>query len=233
MHDIKKVDFSLNEEFVNQIPGFFAIVNLESKFLCVSKMGSQWTGFASPDQMIGLGYANVKCRAAEDANLFLQHDQIVKHRGIFRFVGYYCYTGGDWKTIIGERYLLRNKQNEPAGIAIHFNDFTRSGLIDISRFLIHHNTRFHGINTKKQVIFSIEDCYSELCLSEKQSECLFFLLRGKTAKEIAVILQLSSRTVEDHLGEIKSKLKCRTKSEVIEKAIASGYMNIIPKNLIS
>ena len=219
------------EGLINQMSGFFAVVDLNSKFLCVNEMGAQWTGFKSPELMIGLSYADVKCRAADDADLFLHHDQLVKERGIFRFIGYYCYAGDDWKIIVGERFLLKDNQNAPIGMAIHFNDFTHCRLIDINRFLIDHPVKYCTKNTRKQLIYSIENYYPETQLSERQSECLFFLLRGKTTKEVAHLLNLSPRTVESYINEIKFKLQCNTKSQLIEKAIHSGYLNIIPTNV--
>lgn len=78
----------------------------------------------------------------------------------------------------------------------------------------------------------LEDNNSSSLLTARQSECMFFLLRGKTAKEIARILNLSFRTVEGHIEGIKYKLVCSTKSELISKAIAEEYMNIIPTSLL-
>lgn len=47
-------------------------------------------------------------------------------------------------------------------------------------------------------------------LSEREIECLQWLIKGKTAGEIAVILQISKRTVEKHMLNIKEKLGCYT-----------------------
>jgi DNA-binding CsgD family transcriptional regulator len=53
-------------------------------------------------------------------------------------------------------------------------------------------------------------------LSKRQLQCLYYLSRGKTLKEIAKILNLSSKTVEHYLEITKSKLKCSKRSELIE-----------------
>lgn len=62
-------------------------------------------------------------------------------------------------------------------------------------------------------------------LSKRQLECFFFLIRGKSDKEIAKILQLSPRTVESYIDEIKSKMSCSTRAEIIEKAFDEGMLN--------
>ncbi len=63
-------------------------------------------------------------------------------------------------------------------------------------------------------------------LSARETECLNYLLRGKTAKEIAVITQLSVRTIEGYLKKIKIKLNCNSKSTLISKALRLGIMRI-------
>lgn len=76
--------------------------------------------------------------------------------------------------------------------------------------------------------FSIKDTH----LSSRESECLFYLLRGKTAKQIARLLNLSPKTVEHYIENIKLKFQCQTKSELISKAIEQGFTNIIPKSIV-
>lgn len=56
-------------------------------------------------------------------------------------------------------------------------------------------------------------------LSKRQKDCLYWLLKGKTAAETANILNLSQRTVESYINHIKIKFQCSTKSELIVKAL--------------
>ena len=54
-------------------------------------------------------------------------------------------------------------------------------------------------------------------LSKRQMECCSLLLKGKTSKEIAASLGLSFRTVEFYISNIKIKLNCKNKSDLIRK----------------
>jgi DNA-binding CsgD family transcriptional regulator len=63
-----------------------------------------------------------------------------------------------------------------------------------------------------------------LTLSRRQTECLFYLIRGKTGNEIAALLTIKSRTVEYHLEEIKCKMGVSTKSELIEHAMLKDIL---------
>ena len=76
--------------------------------------------------------------------------------------------------------------------------------------------------------FSIQDTH----LSSRESECLFYLLRGNTAKQIARLLSLSPKTVEHYIENMKLKFHCQTKSELISKAIEQGFTNVVPKSIL-
>ena len=54
-------------------------------------------------------------------------------------------------------------------------------------------------------------------LSLRQLQCAKLLVQGKTAKEIANQINLSTRTVEHYIHNIKLKLNCRNKTEVAIK----------------
>jgi DNA-binding CsgD family transcriptional regulator len=93
------------------------------------------------------------------------------------------------------------------------------------------DTKFTGeIKTPQQYVLTPEA--SPLPLSTRQQECLSLLIRGKTTREIALILGVNARTVETHIAHIKAKLRCTSKSQLIEKAINSGFLFHIPRSLL-
>ena len=53
-------------------------------------------------------------------------------------------------------------------------------------------------------------------LTKRETECLYYLTKGETIKEIAIHLHLSPRTVEDYLNNIKSKTGCSRRSELCQ-----------------
>jgi DNA-binding CsgD family transcriptional regulator len=66
-------------------------------------------------------------------------------------------------------------------------------------------------------------------LTPRELEVLQFISFGYPAAYIAAQLQLGTRTVENYLAIIKSKLSCRSKLELIQKAqeiAASGYFEV-------
>jgi len=52
-------------------------------------------------------------------------------------------------------------------------------------------------------------------LSKREKECIQLLLKGKSAKETASFLKLSPRTIEFYFENIKNKLSCNSKQEIL------------------
>lgn len=62
-----------------------------------------------------------------------------------------------------------------------------------------------------------------ILLSRQETRCLQYTVQGKTAKETALLMDLSFRTIESYLEHIKVKLNCRTKSELIDYALSEEF----------
>lgn len=56
-------------------------------------------------------------------------------------------------------------------------------------------------------------------LTKRQMDCLYYLVKGMTIKQIANTLNLSPKTVEHYLDAVKVKLKCRNRTELIATAL--------------
>lgn len=57
-------------------------------------------------------------------------------------------------------------------------------------------------------------------LNKREKQCLYYTIQGKTAREISIIINLSHRTVEQYLSNIKYKLSVPSRSALIEKVLA-------------
>lgn len=71
------------------------------------------------------------------------------------------------------------------------------------------------LNPKK--IFKVKKFHldNNVTLTEREVACAKLLLQGKSARLIAAELFLSQRTVETHLQNLKNKLHCQSKAELI------------------
>lgn len=61
------------------------------------------------------------------------------------------------------------------------------------------------------------DIQTKLKISNRQAECIYYLIRGKNMKQIAKALNLSPRTIEYYILNLKQKFNCRNRSELIDK----------------
>lgn len=55
-------------------------------------------------------------------------------------------------------------------------------------------------------------------LTPREKECIMHILKGKSAKESAQVLDLSHRTVEHYLENVKNKFGCQFKNELFSSA---------------
>ncbi len=74
-------------------------------------------------------------------------------------------------------------------------------------------------NIKQKILSSNIGVSSDPKLAKREQECVYHLVRGLTAKQIAKELHLSPRTVEFYLERVKNKFNCQSKSELVFKIV--------------
>lgn len=122
---------------------------------------------------------------------------------------------------IGIRYPIyeNNKIIGILSIAIILNNAHASSLSQSLSLLT--NTGLLGNSQHTQIVSLPGNIIDHVYLSQRESQCLYHLIRGKTAKVTAKILGLSPRTVEHYIDNIKVKLCVSSKSELIDKVISN------------
>src|SRR3990167_3669621 len=73
----------------------------------------------------------------------------------------------------------------------------------------------------KKYIFLYEG--KEITLSPRELQCIALLLKGKTVKKTAEMLNLSPRTIESHWVHIKSRFNCKNKNKIIEIILSDKW----------
>lgn len=66
--------------------------------------------------------------------------------------------------------------------------------------------------------------YGKTYFTRREAERMVCLLKGKKTKDVAMILKLSPRTVEFYIKNMKAKVGCRTKFELIDLVNTSEFM---------
>jgi DNA-binding CsgD family transcriptional regulator len=62
-------------------------------------------------------------------------------------------------------------------------------------------------------------------LSPRQTDCLRLAAAGKTSPEIAKILGISSRTVDQYIAEACERLNVRNRIQAVAKAVSMGLIS--------
>lgn len=70
---------------------------------------------------------------------------------------------------------------------------------------------------------------SGMSLTPREIECMHGIMRGLTAKEIAITLNISYRTVELHINNIRKKLGSKNKAEAV-KDFLKDYLTLDVNN---
>lgn len=135
--------------------------------------------------------------------------------------------------------IAENQQVLATGQAKQF--FNRLKINNTLIIFVTIKTPFYNDNNEIAGVFGLSHILSTYELDEnnpekltaRESECLMELIKGKTAAQIAETLSLSKRTVESYLDNIKGKLGCRSKSELLDKVYQAGLASLIEEKTTS
>ena len=111
-----------------------------------------------------------------------------------------------WKTILEEvRYY------EQKGYHCRYSNLQETDIFNENR----DDTTSSAQPSSVKITYPLPAPFDHLYLTEREAECVFCLLQHHTIKSTSILLNLSARTVEFYLKNIKTKLKIRTKSALI------------------
>ncbi|OGT48473.1 MAG: hypothetical protein A3E82_03875 [Gammaproteobacteria bacterium RIFCSPHIGHO2_12_FULL_38_11] len=71
--------------------------------------------------------------------------------------------------------------------------------------------------------------YPNVYITKREAESLFWIVQGLTIPQTAHKLALSSRTVEFYVKNLKLKLGCVNKKELIEKIMQTNLLKQLEK----
>jgi DNA-binding CsgD family transcriptional regulator len=114
-------------------------------------------------------------------------------------------------TAISYKFPLRLRTKKIAGIICVAIQLDNNGLIQT--VLTDNKT----LDAKSK--FDSLDSITGFNLTRRQKECVYYLTRGMSIKQIANVLKLSPRTVEHYLEAARDRLGCHSRAQLIEKIL--------------
>lgn len=212
-----------NLGMLNQLPDFYIWKkDLNLNFVDLNDSAARVFGFSDRDHALGKSDYDIPSGLVNFADIFRGHDMnVIQHNKPLKFLEIQPCANGTWKILHVEKFpsIVNGAINGVIGYSV---DITKT-YIQLDKFL-------SGNLKRENSSESISD--SRIHLTLRESECLFFLLRKYTAKEIAIILNLSHRTIEHYIELLKLKFFCKTSVDLIHTAKMQGYSNIIPPSIM-
>lgn len=135
-------------------------------------------------------------------------------------------NGNDWINVIELQTLnntsrhvlttkakLLNQSGKCIGVIGYF--------IDLGNKLLFKNNGYYDAKINH---FKLGKIFDDQYLTKREYEVFKCIVRGDTAAKIAVLLNISPKTVEAYTEIIKRKLNCNTKGDIIATAITHGLL---------
>lgn len=209
------------------LPALAIIKDVNSIFLDMSERCARLLGWENSEAWLGKTDFDIPCEAHHSAQEFIKLDRAaIASDKNFLSLEIQQYDSGV-KLLLVERQPLVDQQNNKKGVFIYCNDLTSTHLFNSYIALYQFDKKLFNHEFKPSCYILTND-YCSLALTDKQKNCLFLLVRGKSIKEVAKFFQVSPRTIEDHIAAIGKKLNCSSKSQIIERAIDSGFLYYVP-----
>lgn len=223
---------------LNQVDHMVFWTDINSKQIIANEKFIKLTGYNGLDDMHGTFYYDQKTESAAFHNHWvLQDKNVLQSCAEEKLISYLQLAGTNTRSLY---YAVKSPAFDKSGNIIGITqvciDITSNAMLSFIPLINSHDQKHLIGNDKGAFTYRLNrsfcSCDQSIKLTPRQSECLFFILRGKSAKEIGKILNISHRVVEHHTTNIHIKFRTHSKSQLIEKAIQLGFTGLIPTNII-
>ncbi len=217
---------------LDQVPTLlFALKDKDGRYVFANKSIRTQFRVDSNDQVRGLFNKDL-LPASVDASLGpldLQDRAVLSKQETADVLYAFRESGSRLNIFLGSKSPYRDNEGNCIGIIGKSMLIKEGHLRRLGMLLFSDSLRF---SSKASLAFDlVDEPYQCNDLSKRESECLFFLLRGKTMKEIGCYLNISVKTVDYYLQQLRIKFDCHTRSQLVEKALACGLLFFVPKSL--
>lgn len=215
---------------LGQLFDFYIIKDVNSKYTHMSDATAKLIGYEKADDFLGLDDRAINCPAVSSAEAFMKQDQWVIQTQK-KMINLDIHQYADRPYILLTKKVPGFQDTRVAGTVCGCTELSSQAMMRLCSTLTELDHQYYPKQTRDRS-YQISELMVQEDLSPREMDCLFYLLRSKSAKEIAQRLNVSHRTVEWHLSNIRLKLQCRNKNELIENAVSKGYLQYVPQHLL-
>ncbi len=237
MSKMTEIPASLGKRYdlrvLDQVPNMtFALKDMEGRYLFANKRMLASNKLLSLEDALGRSNRDIfpkECYEVTGIVCDEQDREVLTEQKEKKNFYVKLYPDGDLEVELGAKSPYFNEENQCVGLIGHATTLTQGMLFELGKNLFSSVKKF---TTESLFSFNIDETPNKYDLSPRESECLFYLLRGKSAKEIGFHLNISPKTVEAHIQQLKYKLNCCNRSQLIEKSLLAGLLFFVPKSLL-
>lgn len=213
------------QDIVDNFPGIVWIKDQQLNYYACNHQLIKFTGLKNKDNIVGKSDFDLPW--GKYAEYYRQGDDPILNGKSITYLHPMRFSSGKEGLILTRKTPIYNSLENIAGIMGFITYLPGTRKLELIRKLSFIDSSLQT-SQEGQVQYILSDNFDDTRISKREAVCLFYLIRGKTAKEIALILGISKRTAEKHLESIRAKLNCGSKSEVFSKALELGFVNFLP-----
>jgi DNA-binding CsgD family transcriptional regulator len=207
---IKTIDFLL------KLPMSFYLLDSEGQTLIINEEGATVCGYASVEQSIGKSILAVGEK--ESAQQLIDNcREVLTLNSVKIFDEKYIRKDGNQQQFLSVKcpwYDQNDKINGICGFSIVLGQHSLANSLS---FITQLNL-LNQLSSVHQEMFNFKRALTSQ-LTKREMDCLHLTVKGFTAKRIARELNISFRTVEEYLANIRIKLGATSKSQLIEMVL--------------
>ena len=216
------MDFN-DDHILHQVPGFVGWKGTDLTYKGASGSLLRKFGLCYQQDLLGHSDDSLNKNTPQENAMFHQQDILALSGKTQKVIHFLENDGSDSVYFLSKGPL--KKSGKIVGIIYHCLDWPEPNVIHLLKQV---DKKF-WMAQPDNIYYSLDQLHNSKRLSKRELECLFLLLRSKTAKQIGGILGLSIRTIESYIDSIKVKFGCFSKSELIISAMTLNYHRHIPK----
>lgn len=217
------------QNLCNVYPGVAWAKDKNHQFIASTKQTLDVVGIKKLDNLLGITDYDLPCKLSELADDWeTQESGLLTSKSSIKVMTYANWSSNESSCLLAEKNVLTNKDGDVTGLYCITMEMPQSRVMPYMMMSIPDSK----IMKNGQLTIVLEDHYRGLTILKRETQTLFYLLRGNTAKEIAQRLNISPKTVETHIQNIKLKAGCLSKNELVEKCISEGLIHIVPEYIL-
>jgi DNA-binding CsgD family transcriptional regulator len=213
---------------LNEIPLPIFVSDLKGYYLQANQIASELSGFGNPSNMVGKHYSDLPSSLQNYADDFMKHDKEVLRIGNkSQFIQMFKYSDGKYHCHLGTKSVIQFN-DEPLVQGCLFD------ITELSNPLVCEILSLNSIVQKNDDHQSFWYLFDEASantskLTPREISCIRYLMLNFTNKMISQCLNVSTRTIDAHIDNIKNKLGLHSKANIISHCI---YHRLLPINML-